>query len=60
LIREYGFTPRSTAEAFDDFIRAHESGKVVRAEQLTAAEQTILDGIRKVRAVVGRAEEDTP
>ena len=25
-IREFGFTPRSTAEAFDDFIRAHQVG----------------------------------
>jgi UDP-glucose 4-epimerase len=52
LITEYGFTPRSTAAAFDDFIRAHRDGIVVRADQLAAAEAAILDGIRQVRAAV--------
>jgi UDP-glucose 4-epimerase len=53
LMAEYGFTPRSTAAAFDDFIRGHRSGRVVPVDQLEAAEQTILDGIRQVRTVVG-------
>ncbi|MEV1287103.1 NAD-dependent epimerase/dehydratase family protein [Micromonospora sp. NPDC049679] len=52
LINEYGFTPRSTAAAFDDFISGHAGGTVVRADQLAAAEQAILDGIRRVRAAV--------
>ncbi|SDY06541.1 UDP-glucose 4-epimerase [Micromonospora pattaloongensis] len=52
LIEEYDFTPRSTAAAFDDFIRGHAGGRVVRAEQLAAAEAAILDGIRRVRAAV--------
>ena len=31
LEQEFGFTPRSTAEAFDDFIRAHRGGSWSRA-----------------------------
>ncbi|MEU7590035.1 NAD-dependent epimerase/dehydratase family protein [Micromonospora sp. NPDC049230] len=52
LEQEYGFTPRSTAAAFDDFIRAHHGGVVVTRAQLAAAEQLVLDGIRQVRSVV--------
>lgn len=52
LEREYGFTPRSTAAAFDDFIRAHHGRAVLTREQLAAAEQAVLDGIRQVRAAV--------
>ncbi|EEP71889.1 NAD-dependent epimerase/dehydratase [Micromonospora sp. ATCC 39149] len=52
LEREYGFTPRSTAAAFDDFVRAHQGGVVVTREQLAAAERAVLDGIRQVRAAV--------
>ncbi|MEU8328135.1 NAD-dependent epimerase/dehydratase family protein [Micromonospora sp. NPDC048839] len=52
LEQEYGFTPRSTAEAFDDFIRAHHGGVVVTRGQLAAAEQLVLDGIRQVRSAV--------
>ncbi len=55
LTREYGFAPRSTAAAFDDFIGAHLGGRIVPAAQLAAAEQAILDGIRRVRAAVGDA-----
>ncbi|MFI7603850.1 NAD-dependent epimerase/dehydratase family protein [Micromonospora sp. NPDC049366] len=52
LEREYGFTPRSTAAAFDDFIHAHHGGRVVTRSQLATAEQLVLDGIRQVRAAV--------
>ncbi|SIQ16724.1 NAD-dependent epimerase/dehydratase family protein [Micromonospora avicenniae] len=52
LEREYAFTPRSTAAAFDDFIRAHHGRAVLTREQLAAAEQAVLDGIRQVRAAV--------
>ncbi|GIJ75794.1 hypothetical protein Xph01_02260 [Micromonospora phaseoli] len=52
LEREYGFTPRSTAAAFDDFIRAHRGRAVVTREQLAVAEQLVLDRIRQVRAAV--------
>ncbi|GAA2195793.1 NAD-dependent epimerase/dehydratase family protein [Micromonospora lupini] len=52
LEQEYGFTPRSTAAAFDDFIRAHHGGVVLSRGQLAAAEQLVLDSIRQVRAAV--------
>ncbi|MEG3634230.1 NAD-dependent epimerase/dehydratase family protein [Micromonospora palythoicola] len=52
LEREYAFTPRSTAAAFDDFIRAHHGRAVVTREHLAAAEQLVLDQIRQVRAAV--------
>ncbi|BCL14175.1 hypothetical protein GCM10017556_19140 [Micromonospora sagamiensis] len=52
LVEEYGFTPRSTAAAFDDFLRAHHGGVVVTRDQLAAAEQAVLAGIRQVRAAV--------
>lgn len=52
LIEEYGFTPRTTAEAFDDFIAGHTGGTVVRRDRIAAAERAILDGIRQVRATV--------
>jgi UDP-glucose 4-epimerase len=54
LISEYGFSPRTTAAAFDDFIRAHRDGAVLQADQLAAAEAAILDGIRQVRTAVQR------
>jgi UDP-glucose 4-epimerase len=50
LIQEYGFEPRTTAAAFDDFIRGQAGRRVVTPDQLAAAEQAILDGIRRVRA----------
>ena len=49
LVEEFGFTPRSTAEAFDDFLARH-GGGMVRAERIAAAEQAILEAIRQVRA----------
>jgi UDP-glucose 4-epimerase len=52
LIGEYGFTPRSTAAAFADFIRAHTEGTVLSPDGLALAERGILEGIRQVRAAV--------
>jgi UDP-glucose 4-epimerase len=49
LISEFGFTPRTTAEAFDDFLRGHGNGSL-NADRLEAAERAILDGIRRIRA----------
>ncbi len=49
LAKEYGFTPRSTADAFDDFVRAHELGAVLGRHRVAAAERAILDAIRRVR-----------
>ncbi len=51
LAREYGFEPRSTAAAFDDFVRGQGLG-VLGPHTVQAAEQTILDRIRQVRTVV--------
>lgn len=53
LVQEYGFTPRSTAVAFADFVRAHELGTVLGRERLAAAERAIIEGIRQVRTRVG-------
>ncbi|MFV2087725.1 NAD-dependent epimerase/dehydratase family protein [Micromonospora sp. LOL_021] len=50
LVREFGFEPRSTQAAFDDFLRAHPDGALLAGDRLAAAEQAILDGIRRVRA----------
>src|ERR1700761_5059148 len=50
LVREFGFTPRTTAAAFDDFIEGHANGSSLTEGRLGAAERAILDGIRRVRA----------
>src|SRR3954470_10703050 len=50
LVREFGFEPRTTAEAFDDFITGHAGGSSLTADRLVAAERAILDGVRRVRA----------
>lgn len=49
LIKEYGFAPRSTAEAFDDFVRAHQLGAVLGHGRVGVAEHVILDSIRRIR-----------
>ena len=54
-VDEFGFTPRSTAEAFDDFIEGHANGSSLTADRLAAAEQAILDGIRRVRGTTETA-----
>jgi UDP-glucose 4-epimerase len=50
LVKEFGFTPRTTEAAFNDFITTHRNGSSLTADRLTAAENAILDGIRRVRA----------
>jgi UDP-glucose 4-epimerase len=58
LVQEFGFTPRTTETAFNDFITAHRNGSSLTADRLAAAEKAILDGIRRVRAVrAGEREE---
>jgi UDP-glucose 4-epimerase len=49
LTKEYGVTPRTTAEAFEDFLRAHQDGAVLGRARLAVAEQAILAGIRRTR-----------
>jgi UDP-glucose 4-epimerase len=50
LVKEFGFTPRTTEAAFAEFIEAHRNGSPLTADRLAAAETAILDGIRRVRA----------
>jgi UDP-glucose 4-epimerase len=54
LISEYGYTPRTTAAAFADFLRGTGSGGVLPRESIRLAERSILDGIRQVRAALSR------
>jgi UDP-glucose 4-epimerase len=56
LVEEFGFTPRDTATAFDDFIKGHANGSSLTADRLAAAERAILDGIRRFRAAKAEAE----
>lgn len=58
LVKEYAFTPRSTAAAFDDFLHGHGLGTMADPVQLAAAEQAVLSAIRQVRAAA--AEVRTP
>ncbi len=51
LIEEFGFEPRSTAAAFDDFIRGAGYGPL-GPDRVRAAEQVILERIRQARAAV--------
>ncbi|MFI5932694.1 NAD-dependent epimerase/dehydratase family protein [Actinoplanes sp. NPDC051494] len=57
LVKEFGFTPRSTAAAFDDFVKGHHNGSSLTADRLAAAERAILDGIRQVRSAAGSRED---
>lgn len=49
LTTEYGFTPRSTPEAFADFVRAHQLGSLLSRERIATMERAVLDGIRQAR-----------
>ncbi|WP_412753143.1 NAD-dependent epimerase/dehydratase family protein [Krasilnikovia sp. M28-CT-15] len=60
LVREFGFTPRTTAAAFDDFIRGHMGGSSLTADRLAVAERAILEGIRRVRAAAARDAAPQP
>ncbi|MGC9670159.1 NAD-dependent epimerase/dehydratase family protein [Planosporangium sp. 12N6] len=51
LVREFDFAPRPTAVAFDDFIRGAGFGPL-GPEKVRAAEQVILDRIRRIRAAL--------
>jgi UDP-glucose 4-epimerase len=57
LTREFGFTPRTTAEAFDDFTKGHAGGSSLTADRLAAAERAILDGVRRMRTAAAGAGE---
>jgi UDP-glucose 4-epimerase len=50
LTKEYGVTPRTTAEAFADFLSGRGAGgALLGRDRLVAAEQAILAGINRVR-----------
>lgn len=49
LVEEFGFEPRSTADAFADFLRGQTAG-VLPNESVRSAEEAILEQIRAVRA----------
>ncbi|WP_027341800.1 NAD-dependent epimerase/dehydratase family protein [Hamadaea tsunoensis] len=53
LIQEFGFVPRSTPTAFDEFVRSHTDGAVVTPERLAAAENAFLQMIERVRGARG-------
>ena len=57
LSTEFGFTPRSTADAFDDFVQGHRERTVLSADHLANAEALIREGIRQVRAAA-RGDDD--
>jgi UDP-glucose 4-epimerase len=46
LCKEFGFTPRSTPVAFDDFIKAHQTGALVTPDRI----DSFLEMIKSVRA----------
>jgi UDP-glucose 4-epimerase len=54
LVEEFGFRPRSTEEAFADFVRGSDLHSPVfaalRPDAVAAVEALVLDGIRRVRA----------
>ncbi len=55
LQQEFGFTPRSTQEAFEDLVEGRGllrsgSGAMLRPSAVAAMEEMILDGIRALRA----------
>jgi UDP-glucose 4-epimerase len=53
LVEEFGFRPRSTQEAFADFVDGrglHHGVSAVRPDAVAALETVVLDGIRRVRA----------
>jgi UDP-glucose 4-epimerase len=60
LITTFGFSPRSTEEAFDDFIRGRHlhrigSGALLQPQLMATAEATVLGGIRAVRRLATAA-----
>ena len=65
LVTEFGFTPRSTQEAFSDLVRGRDllrpgSVAMLRPDAVSTAEAMILDGIRAVRAAVGGRPKREP
>ncbi|MGH3713744.1 MAG: NAD-dependent epimerase/dehydratase family protein [Micromonosporaceae bacterium] len=49
LFAEYGFRPRRTVEAFDDFVRGHDLTSVISPHNVAAMEGLLIDQIRQAR-----------
>jgi UDP-glucose 4-epimerase len=63
LESEFGFTPRSTQEAFEDLVEGRGllqpgSGAMLRPTAVAAMEAMILDGIRGLRAAAASSERE--
>ena len=61
LTEEFGYTPRSTAEAFEDFVAGrglHADVGSLRPEAISAVESMVLAGIRAVRGKGQRQATD--
>jgi UDP-glucose 4-epimerase len=56
LIDEFGFEPRTTAEAFDEFVRGQQPGPL-RPQRLREAEKLILEQIRRVRGAMRQSDD---
>ena len=56
LVKEFGFEPRSTAEAFGEFIAAQKSGALLGPDVVRAAERVILERVQQVRAARAAVE----
>jgi UDP-glucose 4-epimerase len=54
LVHEFGFTPRTTAAAFNDFLAGTGAGGIVPREAVALAEMGILTAIRAARAMLRR------
>jgi len=52
LVREFRFTPRSTAAAFDDFLAGTGAGGILPREAVALAEQGLLRVIRASRSAL--------
>jgi UDP-glucose 4-epimerase len=52
LVREFGFTPRTTAAAFDDFLAGTGAGGIMPKEAVALAEMGILTVIRAARTML--------
>jgi UDP-glucose 4-epimerase len=57
LVEEFGFQPRPTAEAFDEFVRGVGCGPL-GPDRVAAAERAMLDRIRAVRAGIASRAGD--
>ncbi len=53
LVSEFGYQPRSTVDAFDEFVRGHDLSSVVSPENLAAVQQLVTAGAHRLLSAVG-------